>query len=87
MSEDRGTRDPRAESFLRLNGFLWRTHLTCLVSALSEDGWLETWERESLCDLARGGSPPPQSFMRIYMRFMETDDVHNFVAALRAQIS
>jgi len=82
--------NPRVASFVRLNGFLIRTHITSLISALAEDGWLEAWEKEKLCGLAResdSSNPWAQTFLRIYMRFMETDDVATFVAALKAQIS
>lgn len=82
-----GKEDLRAGSFVRLNSFLWRTHLTCLVSALAEDGWLETWERDQLCDQARNDSVTWSiAFMRNYMRFMESEDVQSFVLGLRAQI-
>jgi len=82
--------NPRVASFVRLNGFLIRTHITSLISALAEDGWLEAWEKEKLCSLAResdSSNPWAQTFLRIYMRFMETDDVATFVASLKAQIS
>ncbi|CAJ1360395.1 unnamed protein product [Effrenium voratum] len=80
--------NPRAASFQRLNGFLLRTHMTSLLSALAEDGWLEAWEKERLCCRAREpDSKWAQTFLRIYMRFMETDDVASFVAALKAQIA
>ncbi|CAJ1425081.1 unnamed protein product [Effrenium voratum] len=80
--------NPRAASFQRLNGFLLRTHMTSLLSALAEDGWLEAWEKERLCCHAREpDSKWAQTFLRIYMRFMETDDVASFVAALKAQIA
>lgn len=79
--------DARATSFVRLNSFLLRTHVTSLVSALAEDGWLEGWEKERLCSQAREDSPAwAQSFFRVYMRFMETEDVPAFVASLRSQI-
>jgi len=79
--------DPRAASFVRLNNFLLRTHITSLVSALAEDGWLEPWEKERLCSQAREDSQAwTQGFFRIYMRFLETEDVNVFVASLRAQI-
>jgi len=83
-----GTGNPRIASFLRLNGFLLRTHITSLISALAEDGWLQTWEKERLCSVARNAdSLGAQKFLRTYMRFMETDDVPMFVAALKAQIA
>lgn len=79
--------DARATSFVRLNSFLLRTHVTSLVSALAEDGWLEGWEKERLCSQAREDSPAwAQAFFRGYMRFMETEDVPSFVASLRSQI-
>eukprot|EP00435_Cladocopium_sp_Y103_P020124 s3567_g4.t3 len=78
--------NPRVASFVRLNNFLLRTHITSLLSALAEDGWLEAWEKERLCSAARESeSPWAQSFLRIYARFMETEDVPSFVAALKAQ--
>lgn len=78
--------NPRVSSFVRLNGFLLRTHMTSLLSALAEDGWLEAWEKDRLCCHARDSANPwAQSFLRIYMRFMETEDVAGFVAALKAQ--
>lgn len=80
--------DARAASFVRLNSFLLRTHVTSLVSALAEDGWLEAWEKDRLCGQAREESPTAwlQAFFRSYMRFMETEDVPTFVASLRSQI-
>lgn len=79
--------DARAASFVRLNSFLLRTHVTSLVSALAEDGWLEAWEKERLCSQAREDSPAwSQAFFRTYMRFMDTEDVPTFVASLRSQI-
>lgn len=79
--------DARATSFVRLNNFLLRTHVTSLVSALAEDGWLEAWEKERLCAQAREDSPAwAQAFFRGYMRFMESEDVPAFVASLRSQI-
>lgn len=79
--------DARAGSFVRLNNFLLRTHVTSLVSALAEDGWLEAWEKDRLCSQAREDSPAwAQSFFRGYTRFMETEDVPAFVASLRSQI-
>lgn len=78
----------RVASFVRLNGFLLRTHITSLLSALAEDGWLEAWEKERLCSSARDAeSRWAQSFLQIYMRFVETDDVATFVAGLKAQVS
>lgn len=84
----RGTlSDPRQASFVRLNSFLLRTHITSLVSALAEDGWLEAWEKEHLCRQARDDSGPwALVFLRAYVRLMEKDDVHGFVASLRNQI-
>jgi len=82
--------DPRALSFVRLNGFLLRTHITSLISALAEDGWLEAWEKERLCSIARQSDSShhwAQTFLRVYTRFIETDDVPTFVAGLRAQIA
>lgn len=79
--------DARAGSFVRLNNFLLRTHVTSLVSALAEDGWLEVWEKERLCSQAREDSPAwAQSFFRGYTRFLETEDVPAFVASLRSHI-
>lgn len=79
--------DARAASFVRLNSFLLRTHVTSLVSALAEDGWLEVWEKDRLCNQAREDSPSwSQAFFRSYMRFLDTEDVPNFVASLRSQI-
>lgn len=81
------TEDPRTTSFLRLNNFLLRTHITSLVSALAEDGWLEAHEREQLIRVARDdASPSFSAFLRIYSLFVETDDVMSFVAGLKAQI-
>jgi len=83
-----GQSHPRSASFVRLNTFLLRTHITSLVSALAEDGWLEVWEKERLCRQAREDSQPwVMSFLRVYSRFLETDDVQVFVADLRAHIS
>eukprot|EP00930_Biecheleria_cincta_P075725 TRINITY_DN62909_c0_g1_i1.p1 TRINITY_DN62909_c0_g1~~TRINITY_DN62909_c0_g1_i1.p1 ORF type:complete len:385 (+),score=47.94 TRINITY_DN62909_c0_g1_i1:38-1156(+) len=83
-----GSGNPRIASFLRLNGFLLRTHITSLISALAEDGWLQAWEKDRLCSVARNSdSLGAQKFLRTYMRFMETDDVPMFVAALKAQIA
>jgi len=83
-----GGGDPRARSFIRLNGFLLRTHITSLVSALAEDGWLEAWEKEQLCHHAREGTPQwALAFLQVYTRFMEMDDVPMFVAGLRAQLA
>lgn len=81
--------NPRVASFVRLNSFLLRTHITSLLSALAEDGWLEAWEKERLCCHAResDSSPWAQAFLRIYSRFMETEDVASFVAALKAQVA
>lgn len=79
--------DARAASFVRLNSFLVRTHVTSLVSALAEDGWLDSWEKERLCSQAREDSRAwAQAFFRSYTRFMETEDVPTFVASLRSQI-
>merc|ERR1712232_753286 len=79
---------PRVASFVRLNSFLLRTHITSLVSALAEDGWLEIWEKERLCRYAREDAQPwALAFLRIYSRFMENDDVQSFVADLRAQVA
>jgi len=84
-SDPRGS-DPRVDSFARLNGFLLRTHITSLISALAEDGWLKAWEKERLCRSAREDSSEwATAFLRNYVRLMETNDVHTFVAALRAQ--
>jgi len=67
---------------------LLRTHITSLVSALAEDGWLEAWEKEQLCHQAREGTQPwALAFLQVYMRFMEMDDVPMFVAGLRAQLA
>eukprot|EP00928_Gymnodinium_smaydae_P001120 TRINITY_DN10407_c0_g1_i2.p1 TRINITY_DN10407_c0_g1~~TRINITY_DN10407_c0_g1_i2.p1 ORF type:complete len:411 (+),score=72.73 TRINITY_DN10407_c0_g1_i2:205-1437(+) len=82
----------REASFLRLNAFLLRTHITSLLSALAEDGWLEAWEKERLCRYARddGGQdnkPWALAFLRAYARFTETGDVQAFVADLRAQVA
>eukprot|EP00933_Yihiella_yeosuensis_P021124 TRINITY_DN16800_c0_g2_i1.p1 TRINITY_DN16800_c0_g2~~TRINITY_DN16800_c0_g2_i1.p1 ORF type:complete len:411 (+),score=65.32 TRINITY_DN16800_c0_g2_i1:46-1278(+) len=82
--------NPRVASFVRLNGFLLRTHITSLISALAEDGWLETWEKERLCNHARdsdGSSPWARIFLRIYTQFMETNDVAGFVTGLRSEIA
>jgi len=80
--------DPRAASIVRLNSFLLRTHITSLVSALAEDGWLETWEKERLCCRAREDSQQwARNFLQIYLRFTETDDVQAFVAGLRVGIA
>lgn len=79
--------DPRQASFVRLNSFLLRTHITSLVSALAEDGWLESWEKERLCRQARDDSGTwTLVFLRAYTRFMEKDDVQGFVVSLRNQI-
>merc|ERR1719247_1690883 len=79
--------DARAASFVRLNNFLLRTHVTSLVSALSEDGWLEIWEKERLCCQAREDSLSwMQAFFRSYTRLIETEDVKTFVAGLRSEI-
>lgn len=79
--------DPRSASFVRLNSFLLRTHITSLVSALAEDGWLEAWEKERLCAQAREDSPTwVNAFFRVYMRFVESEDVRSFVGSLRSQI-
>jgi hypothetical protein len=79
--------DARAASFVRLNNFLLRTHVTSLVSALAEDGWIEAWEKERICAQAREDSPAwVQAFFRSYMRFMETEDVPLFVTSLRSQM-
>lgn len=77
----------RSSSFLRLNSFLLKTHVTSLISALAEDGWLEMWEKDQLCHRAREDlSSWAAGFLRIYMRFLETQDVHSFVASLRSQM-
>mmetsp|Transcript_5879 Transcript_5879/g.14033 ORF Transcript_5879/g.14033 Transcript_5879/m.14033 type:complete len:377 (-) Transcript_5879:103-1233(-) len=82
---DRPCRETRAGSFVRLNGFLWRTHITSLIAALTEDGWMEVHEKERICSLARQDRPSwASSFMKVYTRFMETEDVFRFVADLRA---
>lgn len=89
FNEARPTSNPRVASFVRLNGFLLRTHITSLISALAEDGWLEVWEKERLCSHAResdGSHAWAQTFLKMYTRFMETDDVPAFVAGLRSQI-
>jgi len=79
---------PRAVSFLRLNGFLLRTHMTSLIAALAEGGWLEVWEKERLCHYARDDAQAwALTFLRIYSRFMQTADVQVFVADLRAQLA
>lgn len=79
--------DARSASFVRLNSFLLRTHVTSLVSALAEDGWLEIWEKERLCCQAREDSLSwMQAFFRSYTRLIETEDVKTFVAGLRSQI-
>lgn len=79
-------------AFVRLNGFLLRTHATSLVSALGEDGWLEGWERERLlrriraedsCSDSRQWS---QTFLQIYKTFVETEDVAGFVAGIQARL-
>lgn len=80
--------NPRVSALVRLNGFLLRTHITSLVSALAEDGWLEAWEKERICRKAREDSQQwALMFLRIYARFVETDDVDSFVAGLRTLIS
>lgn len=80
--------NPRVAALVRLNGFLLRTHVTSLVSALAEDAWLEGWEKDRICQKARECSQPWASmFLRTYARFVETDDVDSFVAGLRSLIS
>eukprot|EP00927_Polykrikos_kofoidii_P085778 TRINITY_DN9415_c0_g2_i1.p1 TRINITY_DN9415_c0_g2~~TRINITY_DN9415_c0_g2_i1.p1 ORF type:complete len:624 (-),score=59.32 TRINITY_DN9415_c0_g2_i1:123-1922(-) len=77
----------RTASFLRLNIFLLRTHITSLISALTEDGWLEAWEKDRLCRLAKQDSPTwASTFLRVYTSFMETEDVPSFVSNLRNHI-
>merc|ERR1712054_489827 len=69
-----------AASFVRLNTFLLRTHITSIVSALAEGGWLEVWEKDRICRFARDDtSAAAQSFLKVYARFMETHDVLGFV--------
>lgn len=80
--------NPRVASFVRLNSFLLRTHVTSLVSALAEDGWVEGWEKERLCRRAREDSQSwALSFLGLYTRFMETGDVQNFVAGLKTAMA
>jgi len=77
--------DPRITSFVRLNSFLLRTHVTSLVAALAEDGWLETWEKDKLCMQSRDASSPwSVAFLKTYSRFVETEDLHAFLAGLRS---
>lgn len=80
--------NPRVASFVRLNSFLLRTHVTSLVSALAEDGWVEAWEKERLCRRAREDSQSwAISFLGLYTRFVETGDVQNFVAGLKTAMA
>lgn len=81
--------NPRVTSFIKLNSFLLRTHITSLISALAEDGWLEMWEKERLCSKTREANSAAwsRSFLRHYVRFVESDDVSTFVAGLRAQLA
>jgi len=58
-----------------------------LIAALVEDGWLEVWEKERLCLAAREDSQRwAVSFLKMYSLFVETGDVQNFVASLRAEV-
>lgn len=77
--------DSRAASFMRLNRFLLKTHITSLLAALAEDGWIQQREKEMLSCKAREDSRPwTSSFVRVYMRFLETENVQFFVNDLRA---
>lgn len=85
--------DPRAAAFVRLNGFLLRTHITSLVSALSEDGWLQAGDRERLLRRVRSEDSGKdaqrrwsQEFMQIYQDFIETENVNDFVIRIQAQL-
>lgn len=84
----KGGQDTRISSFVRLNNFLLRTHITSIVSALAEDGWIEAWEKERICRCTREStSSTAQAFVRVYGHFVETSDVPAFVRALKANIN
>lgn len=79
--------DARTSSFMRLNSFLLRTHVTSLVAALAEDGWIQLWEKDKLCAQSREATPSwCLSFLQRYSHLVETEDVQAFVAGLRAMI-
>lgn len=80
--------DTKTASFVRLNNFLLRTHITSIVSALAEDGWIEAWEKERICRCARENtSSTALAFIPIYGHFVETSDVPTFARALKANIN
>lgn len=74
-------------AFLQLNGFLFRSHAKSLVAALAMEGWLEPWEGDRLKDSLSEEAPAiVRAFLATYTRFMETQDVHEFVDRLRTSI-
>mmetsp|Transcript_65621 Transcript_65621/g.137161 ORF Transcript_65621/g.137161 Transcript_65621/m.137161 type:complete len:334 (+) Transcript_65621:354-1355(+) len=78
------TAGSRSAAFSRLHDFLLRTHISSLLSALAEDGWLLPRERDVLNSRAREESRVwSGSFNRAYIRFLETDNVQVFVSDLR----
>jgi hypothetical protein len=80
--------DTKTASFVRLNNFLLRTHITSIVSALAEDGWIEAWEKERICRCTRENiSSTALAFIPIYAQFVETNDVPAFVRGLKANIN
>lgn len=72
---------PQSTSFVRLNAFLLRSHITSVVSALAEDAWIDASERDAFC---RRFSSWPNAFLNAYTRFIQTTDVGGFVSELRA---
>eukprot|EP00913_Durusdinium_trenchii_P018406 g17291.t1 len=57
-----------------------------LPACLTKGQSSRAWEKDRLCCHARDSANPwAQSFLRIYMRFMETEDVAGFLAEVAAQ--
>lgn len=79
-----GPRGDREVAFLQLNSFLLRSHAKSLVSALTMEGWLEAWEGERLRHRFSDEAPEiAKGFVSTYLRFVETEDVPDFVRRLR----
>lgn len=79
------TVEARRAFFLRFHGVLLRHHIASVIFVLKEDGWLEAWEKDQICSIAGNSKGSgAQNLLRSYMQFMETNEVHTFVTALKA---
>eukprot|EP00397_Hematodinium_sp_SG-2012_P030135 GEMP01031895.1.p1 GENE.GEMP01031895.1~~GEMP01031895.1.p1 ORF type:complete len:308 (+),score=41.97 GEMP01031895.1:40-924(+) len=74
-------------AFVRLNHFLLRAHLTSLLSAMLEEGFMEKWEKENLCEKMQcpeRGEQTMKELVKIYSAFVDAADLPSFVNELRA---